>query len=58
LEQSLLERKYMPKAMRLAVLYFTLVAWQLPISFKASVRRLIQKMPPGSYDKHRLALGP
>src|SRR5262249_23706751 len=47
----------MPKAMRLAVLHFTLVAWRLPISSKASVRRPIQKMPPGSYDKHRHALG-
>jgi hypothetical protein len=47
-EQSSLERKYMPKATRLAVLHFTLVAWQPPISFKASVRRPIQKMPLGS----------
>ena len=47
----------MPKAMQLAVLYFTLVAWQPPISFKASVRRPIQKMPLGSYDKHGHALG-
>ena len=57
LEQSSLERKYMPKATRLAVRHFTLVAWQPPILFKASVRRPIQKMPPGSYDKHRHALG-